>query len=136
MKVSTFACLRVECSPENNTFPTRSTMPNLVPVSLTNDANAAAIGEMMYGAAQGMKDFIMITLGTGVGSGIVANGHLIYGHDGFAGELGHTTIIPGGRVHKGTGLHGSLEAYASATGVTATAIEFLERDAKQNNGFR
>src|SRR5687768_2805629 len=99
-----------------------------LPVTLTNDANAAAIGEMMYGAAQGMKDFIMITLGTGVGSGIVANGHLIYGHDGFAGELGHTTIIPGGRVHKGTGLHGSLEAYASATGVTATAIEFLERD--------
>jgi glucokinase len=99
-----------------------------LPVTLTNDANAAAIGEMMYGAAQGMKDFIMITLGTGVGSGIVANGHLIYGHDGFAGELGHTTIIPGGRVHKGTGLQGSLEAYASATGVAATAIEFLERD--------
>ena len=70
-----------------------------LPVSLTNDANAAAIGEMMYGAAQGMKDFIMITLGTGVGSGIVANGHLIYGHDGFAGELGHTIIIPDGRHH-------------------------------------
>jgi glucokinase len=101
-----------------------------LPVALTNDANAAAIGEMMYGAAKGMKDFIMITLGTGVGSGIVANGKLIYGHDGFAGELGHTTIIPGGRLHKGTGLHGSLEAYASATGVTATAIEFLERDPK------
>jgi len=65
-----------------------------IPVVLTNDANAAAIGEMMYGAAQGMKDFIMITLGTGVGSGIVANGKLVYGHDGFAGELGHTTIIP------------------------------------------
>ncbi|MBC7902156.1 MAG: ROK family protein [Gemmatimonadaceae bacterium] len=96
-------------------------------VSLTNDANAAAIGEMMYGAAQGMKDFIMITLGTGVGSGIVANGQLIYGHDGFAGELGHTIIIPGGRLHKGTGKFGSLESYASATGVTLTALEFLEK---------
>ena len=73
-----------------------------LPVSLTNDANAAAIGEMMYGAAKGMKDFIMITLGTGVGSGIVANGHLIYGHDGFAGELGHTIVIPDGRNHEGT----------------------------------
>ena len=97
-----------------------------LPVVLTNDANAAAIGEMMYGAAQGMKDFIMITLGTGVGSGIVANGHLIYGHDGFAGELGHTIIIPNGRLHEGTGKRGSLESYASATGVRLTAIEMLE----------
>jgi glucokinase len=97
-----------------------------LPVVLTNDANAAAVGEMMYGAAQGMKDFIMITLGTGVGSGIVANGQLIYGHDGFAGELGHTIIFPGGRYHEGTGAYGSLEVYASATGVTKTAIEFLE----------
>lgn len=97
-----------------------------LPVSLTNDANAAAIGEMMYGAAKGMKDFIMITLGTGVGSGIVANGKLIYGHDGFAGELGHTIVIPDGRYHKGTGKKGSLESYASATGVTATAVEMLE----------
>lgn len=96
-----------------------------LPVKLTNDANAAAVGEMMYGAAQGMKDFIMITLGTGVGSGIVANGQLIYGHDGFAGELGHTTIIPEGRLHPGTGKKGSLESYASATGVTNTAIELL-----------
>ena len=70
-----------------------------LPVVLENDANAAAVGEMMYGAAKGMKDFIMITLGTGVGSGIVANGNLIYGHDGFAGELGHTIIIPDGRLH-------------------------------------
>lgn len=100
----------------------------MAPCSLTNDANAAAVGEMMYGVARGMKDFIMITLGTGVGSGIVANGQLIYGHDGFAGELGHTTIIPDGRKHKGTGLHGSLEAYASATGVALTAIEFLEKN--------
>ena len=98
-----------------------------LPVALTNDANAAAIGEMMYGAAKGMKDFIMITLGTGVGSGIVANGHLIYGHDGFAGELGHTIIIPNGRLHEGTGKYGSLESYASATGVRLTAIEMMSK---------
>jgi glucokinase len=98
-----------------------------LPVVLTNDANAAAIGEMMYGAAKGMKDFIMITLGTGVGSGIVANGKLIYGHDGFAGELGHTIIIPNGRLHEGTGKHGSLESYASATGVRLTALEMLSK---------
>jgi glucokinase len=97
-----------------------------LPVVLTNDANAAAIGEMMYGAAKGMKDFIMITLGTGVGSGIVANGQLIYGHDGFAGELGHTIVIPDGRMHEGTGKKGSLESYASATGVRLTALELLE----------
>jgi len=98
-----------------------------LPANLTNDANAAAIGEMMYGAAQGMKDFIMITLGTGVGSGIIANGHLILGHDGFAGELGHTIIIPDGRFHEGTGKYGSLESYASATGVMLTAKEILEK---------
>ena len=97
-----------------------------IPVRLTNDANAAAVGEMMYGAALGMKDFIMITLGTGVGSCIVANGQLVYGHDGFAGELGHTTIIPNGRLHPGTGKKGSLESYASATGVAQSAIEILE----------
>lgn len=107
-----------------------------VPCSLTNDANAAAVGEMMYGVARGMRDFIMITLGTGVGSGIVANGQLIYGHDGFAGELGHTTTIPGGRLHKGTGLRGSLESYASATGVALTAIEFLEKDPKHESLLR
>jgi glucokinase len=99
-----------------------------LPVVLTNDANAAALGEMMYGAAQGMKDFIMITLGTGVGSGIVANGKLIYGHDGFAGELGHTITIPNGRYHEGTGKYGSLESYASATGVRLTALEFLSKN--------
>ncbi|KIA90068.1 ROK family protein [Kaistella jeonii] len=92
-----------------------------VPCKMTNDANAAALGEMMFGAARGMKDFIMITLGTGVGSGIVANGQLIYGHDGFAGELGHTIVKPGGRKHWSTGSEGSLEAYASATGITITA---------------
>ena len=103
-----------------------------LPVTLTNDANAAAIGEMMYGAAQGMKDFIMITLGTGVGSGIVANGKLVYGHDGFAGELGHTIIIPGGRYHEGTGKRGSLESYASATGVRLTALEMLKATKKKS----
>jgi len=104
-----------------------------LPATLTNDANAAAIGEMMYGAAKGMKDFIMITLGTGVGSGIVANGHLIYGHDGFAGELGHTIIIPDGRLHAGTGKKGSLESYASATGVRYTTIEVLEKSKEQSS---
>jgi len=103
-----------------------------LPTILTNDANAAAIGEMMYGAAQGMKDFIMITLGTGVGSGIVANGKLIYGHDGFAGELGHTIIIPNGRFHEGTGKYGSLESYASATGVRLTALEFLQKSEEES----
>ena len=107
-----------------------------VPAALTNDANAAAVGEMMYGAAKGMKDFIMITLGTGVGSGIVANGQLIYGHDGFAGELGHTIIIPGGRLHWGTGAHGSLEAYASATGVVLTAREYLAAKPQQPSLLR
>jgi len=94
-------------------------------VKLTNDANAAAIGEMMYGAARRMTHFITITLGTGVGSGIVIDGKIVLGHDGFAGELGHTIIRPGGRVHKGTGIHGSLEAYASATGMRETALEML-----------
>lgn len=97
-----------------------------LPAALTNDANAAAVGEMNYGAARGMRDFIMITLGTGVGSGIVANGQLIYGHDGFAGELGHTIIRPGGRKHWSTALDGSLEAYCSATGIVLTAKELLE----------
>jgi glucokinase len=97
-----------------------------IPAKLTNDANAAAVGEMMYGAARGMKDFIMITLGTGVGSGIFANGQLILGHDGFAGELGHTIVVPGGRQHPNTGALGSLEAYCSATGVTITAREYLD----------
>lgn len=103
-----------------------------VPCSLTNDANAAAVGEMMYGAARGMKDFIVITLGTGVGSGIFANGQLIYGHDGFAGELGHTIIRPGGRRHYSTGVYGSLETYASATGIALTAKELLEHTTKES----
>jgi len=107
-----------------------------LPARLTNDANAAAVGEMTYGAAKGMKDFIMITLGTGVGSGIVANGQLIYGHDGFAGELGHIIIQPEGRLHPGTGHKGSLEAYASATGVARTAVEFLETRPEVQSSMR
>lgn len=96
-----------------------------LPVRLTNDANAAAMGELKYGCARGMKHFIVITLGTGVGSGIVIDGKILLGHDGFAGELGHTVIRHGGRLHKGTGMKGSLEAYASATGVRETALELL-----------
>lgn len=94
---------------------------------LTNDANAAAMGEMMYGCTRNIKHFITITLGTGVGSGIVIDGRIVLGHDGFAGELGHTIIRPGGRLHKSTGLRGSLESYASATGVRDTAIELMTR---------
>ena len=100
---------------------------------LTNDANAAAVGEMMFGVTKGVKHFITITLGTGVGSGIVVDGKILLGHDGFAGELGHTIIRPGGRMHKSTMMHGSLEAYASATGVRETAIELLtERPDKES----
>lgn len=97
-----------------------------IPVAITNDANAAAIGEMTYGAARGMKNFIMITLGTGVGSGIVINGQLVYGHDGFAGELGHTIMKRNNGRLCGCGRTGCLEAYCSATGVARTAREFLE----------
>lgn len=96
-----------------------------LPCWLTNDANAAAVGEMLYGAARGMKDFIVLTLGTGVGSGIVAGGQLVYGHDGFAGELGHV-VVRRGRKHWSTGLDGSLEAYASATGIAITARVLLD----------
>ena len=96
-----------------------------IPVTITNDANAAAIGEMTYGAARGMKDFIMITLGTGVGSGIVVNGQLVYGHDGFAGELGHVIVRRENGRQCGCGRKGCLETYCSATGVARTAREFL-----------
>jgi glucokinase len=95
-----------------------------VPVAITNDANAAALGEMLFGAAQGMRDFIVITLGTGLGSGIVANGELIYGADGFAGEIGHTTVDPNGR-ECGCGKRGCLEAYCSATGLCRTVQELI-----------
>ena len=97
-----------------------------LPVALTNDANAAAVGEMTYGAARGMKNFIMITLGTGVGSGIVINGEVVYGHDGFAGELGHTAAVHNNGRTCGCGKTGCLETYASATGVARTAREWLE----------
>lgn len=103
---------------------------------LTNDANAAALGEMAYGEAKGMKDFIVITLGTGLGSGIVSNGQLIVGHDGFAGELGHTTQIKhNGRVC-GCGRTGCLETYASATGVARTAREFLNLYPEEESSLR
>lgn len=99
-----------------------------IPVYVTNDANAAAIGEMTYGTAKGMKNFIVITLGTGVGSGIVINGQVVYGNDGFAGELGHVTMVRGdnGRLC-GCGRRGCLEAYCSATGVARTAKEIIEQ---------
>ena len=99
-----------------------------LPCLITNDANAAAMGEMIYGAARGLKDFVMLTLGTGMGSGIVCNGQLVYGLDGYAGELGHTIIIRNGRKHWKTDLRGSLESYVSATGVKLTAIEMLEKN--------
>ena len=97
-----------------------------IPVAITNDANAAALGEMTYGAARGMKDFIMITLGTGVGSGIVINGQMVYGANGFAGELGHVIVKRNNGRLCGCGRTGCLETYCSATGVARTAREFLE----------
>ena len=97
-----------------------------LPVSLTNDANAAAVGEMAYGAARGMRNFIMITLGTGVGSGIVIDGKVLYGHDGFAGELGHVTVVRHNGRLCGCGRTGCLEAYCSAIGIARTAREWLD----------
>jgi Transcriptional regulator/sugar kinase len=102
----------------------KSKFPNDYAIALTNDANAAALGEMIYGGAKGMKNFVMYTLGTGVGSGVVVNGDLVYGHDGFAGECGHTTLIPDGRVC-GCGSLGHLEAYCSAPGMKRTAFELM-----------
>lgn len=115
------------------TIPLRSLTEEAfnLPVTVTNDANATAIGEMIYGAAKGMKDFIIITLGTGVGSGFIANGQLVYGHDGFAGELGHVIAVRDGR-SCGCGRKGCLETYASATGIVRTAKEILERDTVAN----
>lgn len=95
-----------------------------LPVLMTNDANAAAVGEMVYGGAKGMKDFVVVTLGTGLGSGFVANGNLIYGHDSFAGELGHITVVRNGRTC-GCGRKGCLETYVSATGIRRTVFELL-----------
>ena len=107
-----------------------------IPTALTNDANAAAVGEMTYGAARGMKDFIMITLGTGVGSGIVVNGQMVYGHDGFAGELGHVIMKRNNGRMCGCGRTGCLETYASATGVARTAREFLDARAGEPSLLR
>ena len=97
-----------------------------VKVLVTNDANAATIGEMIYGNAKGMRDFIMITLGTGLGSGFVANGEMIYGHDGFAGEFGHVIVERDGR-ECGCGRKGCLETYVSATGIKRTAFELMAK---------
>lgn len=102
-----------------------------LPVTLTNDANAAAMGEMAYGVAKGMKNFIMLTLGTGVGSGIVIDGRMVYGHNGFAGELGHVCAVPGGRKCN-CGLDGCLETYCSAIGVARTAREMLAGDSRNS----
>jgi glucokinase len=95
-----------------------------IPVIVTNDANAAAMGEMIFGGAKNMKDFIVLTLGTGLGSGIVINGQMVYGHTGFAGELGHTTVVPGGRAC-GCGRKGCFETYASASGLVRTVLMLL-----------
>jgi len=95
-----------------------------VPVIITNDANAAAMGEMIFGGAKGMRDFIVLTLGTGLGSGIVVNGEVVYGHTGFAGELGHVIIVPGGR-ECGCGRRGCFETYASASGLVRSVLNLL-----------
>ena len=105
-----------------------------LPVIVTNDANAAAVGEMVYGGARGMKDFLVVTLGTGLGSGFVANGQLIYGHDGFAGELGHVTVSHTGRVC-GCGRKGCLETYVSATGIKRTIFKLMA-DSIEDSEFR
>ena len=103
-----------------------------ITTSLTNDANAAAVGEATYGGARGMKNFIMITLGTGVGSGIIVDGKVLYGHDGFAGELGHTTAVRENGRLCGCGKHGCLETYCSATGVARSAREILSATTKDS----
>ncbi|OIP84148.1 MAG: glucokinase [Porphyromonadaceae bacterium CG2_30_38_12] len=104
-----------------------------IPTALTNDANAAAVGEMTYGGARGMKNFIMITLGTGVGSGIIIDGRVVYGHDGFAGELGHTCAVRENGRLCGCGKHGCLETYCSATGVARSAREILGSTTKDSS---
>ena len=104
----------------------RTKLPDIEIVKLTNDANAAALGEMIYGGGKGMKNFAMFTLGTGVGSGLIVDGDLVYGHDGFAGECGHMTVVPDGRIC-GCGGHGHLEAYCSAPGIVRTVFELLTK---------
>lgn len=105
-----------------------------IPVVVTNDANAAAVGEMVFGGARDMKNFIVLTLGTGLGSGIVINGEVLYGHTAFAGELGHTTVVPGGR-ECGCGKKGCLETYASASGLVRTVLQIL-CDTKEESPLR
>jgi glucokinase len=105
-----------------------------IPVVVTNDANAAAVGEMVFGGARDMKNFIVLTLGTGLGSGIVINGEVLYGHTAFAGELGHTTVVPGGR-ECGCGKKGCLETYASASGLVRTVLQIL-CDTKDESSLR
>lgn len=102
-----------------------------LPTVVTNDANAAAMGEMLYGGAKGMRNFLMVTLGTGLGSGFVANGQMIYGHDGFAGELGHTTVDPNGR-QCNCGRKGCLETYVSVTGIERTVFELLANETEDS----
>jgi glucokinase len=127
-------------NPPNLNWPGETPIVALVkerfdlPVVITNDANAAALGELRFGAARGMRDFIVITLGTGLGSGIVSNGDLIYGADGFAGEIGHTIVDPQGR-RCGCGKRGCLEAYASATGICRTVFELL-CNSREDSEFR
>ncbi|MFA7662732.1 MAG: ROK family protein [Patescibacteria group bacterium] len=110
----------------------KKVFPEFKNIILTNDANAATIGEMIYGNAKGMKNFIMYTLGTGVGCGLVVNGELVYGHDGFAGECGHNILIPEGRLCA-CGGKGHLEAYCSASGIKRTAFEIMVRDNAKNS---
>lgn len=105
----------------------QNNFPDIRDVKLTNDANAAALGELIYGGGIGMKNFVMITLGTGLGSGLIVNGDLVYGADGFAGEIGHTTLVPNGRLC-GCGSKGHLEAYCSATGIKRTVFELLAQE--------
>ena len=102
----------------------QANFPTVKHIKITNDANAAALGEMIYGGGKGMKNFLMITLGTGLGSGLIVSGDLVYGADGFAGEVGHTTLVPNGRLC-GCGGYGHLEAYCSATGIKRTVYELL-----------
>lgn len=110
----------------------KSRLPKIKIVKLTNDANAAALGELIYGGGKGMKNFVMFTLGTGVGSGLIVDGDLVYGHDGFAGECGHMTVVPDGRLC-GCGGHGHLEAYCSAPGIVRTVFELLAKYNDQNS---
>ncbi len=105
-----------------------------VPIAITNDANAAAMGEMVFGGAKGMKNFIVLTLGTGLGSGIVINGEVVYGHTGFAGELGHMVVVPGGR-DCGCGKQGCYETYASASGLVRTVLSLLS-ELKEDSSLR